>query len=186
MESTIRLEREVADLMADGMPARRLEALFDAHHQRLYRLARRMSGDPEEARDLVQQAFLRAAARPGAIPAGEPAGEAWLVRVVVNLCRDRHRRRQVRRRTVVSPADAIDPGPEAAAMARDQVQAALAGLSSRRRAIVVMHEIEERDCGEIARLLGITRVTVRWHLAAGRRELRALLLNREIEDEEPN
>src|SRR5262245_5130651 len=119
--------------MDDGTAARRLEALFDAHSQRLYRLARRMSGDPEEARDLVQQAFLRAAALPGAIPAGERASEAWLVRVVVNLCRDRHRRRTVRRRSAVPPAGAVDPGPEAAALARDRVQVALAGLSVRRR-----------------------------------------------------
>ena len=48
-----------------GAAADRLGALFDAHHQRLYRLARRMSRSADEARDLVQDTFLRAARAPG-------------------------------------------------------------------------------------------------------------------------
>ena len=66
----------------------RLEALFDAHHERLYRLARRLSQDPDEARDLVQEAFLRAARRPSSVPRDTIGAESWLVRVLVNLCRD--------------------------------------------------------------------------------------------------
>jgi DNA-directed RNA polymerase specialized sigma24 family protein len=44
--------------------ADRLGTLFDVHHQRLYRLARRMSRSTDEARDLMQDAFLRAARTP--------------------------------------------------------------------------------------------------------------------------
>ena len=58
---------------------------------------------------------------------------------------------------------------------RQAVAAALARLPARRRAVVVLHELEERDVPEIARLLGLARPTVRWHLAAARRELRRLL-----------
>src|SRR5262245_57488336 len=75
-----------ADTSAD-----RLGLLFAAHHQRLYRLARRLSGSADEARDLVQDTFLRAARAPRSVPAGPPAEEAWLVRVLINLCRDRWR-----------------------------------------------------------------------------------------------
>jgi DNA-directed RNA polymerase specialized sigma24 family protein len=67
----------------------RLAGLFDLHHERLFRLACRLASDREEARDLVQEAFLRAAQRPGAVPAEAGPGEAWLVRTLVNLCRDR-------------------------------------------------------------------------------------------------
>ncbi|HEY3567231.1 MAG TPA: RNA polymerase sigma factor, partial [Thermoanaerobaculia bacterium] len=74
----------------------RLAGLFDTHHQRLFRLALRLSADREEARDLVQEAFLRAARKPGTVPDG--AEEAWLVRTLVNLCRDRYRRLGVRAR----------------------------------------------------------------------------------------
>lgn len=150
----------------------RLGRLFDAHHQRLYRLARRLSGDAEEARDLVQEAFLRAARRPAAVPGGDTAGEAWLVRVLVNLCRDRYRRSAVRRRSRDRlPLPAAPPDPAAAAVARATVQSALGELPPRRRAVVVLSELEELPTAEIARLLGVTPVTVRWHLAAGRRQL---------------
>jgi DNA-directed RNA polymerase specialized sigma24 family protein len=61
----------------------RLGILFEAHHQRLYRLARRLSGSADEPRDLVQETFLRAARAPQSVPAGPPAEEAWLVRVLI-------------------------------------------------------------------------------------------------------
>ena len=76
----------------------RLGRLFDAQHQRIYNLARRMSRDPEEARDLLQETFLRAARRWHALPEDDRGAEAWLVRTAVNLCRDLGRRRFVRDR----------------------------------------------------------------------------------------
>jgi RNA polymerase sigma-70 factor, ECF subfamily len=156
----------------------RLASLFDAHQARLFRLARRLAADSEAARDLVQETFLRAARRPAAVPAGEPAGEAWLVRVLVNLARDRHRRLAVRSRAArdLGREAGVSPHPEPAVLARAAVQAALAHLSPRRRAVVVLVELEELPVAEVAKLLGIARVTVRWHLAGGRRELAAVLL----------
>ena len=69
----------------------RIGALFDLHHQRLLKLARRLSRNAEDARDLVQETFLRAARSPQSIPQGGPNEEAWLVRVLINICRDRWR-----------------------------------------------------------------------------------------------
>ncbi len=172
-----------------GLAAERLGVLFDAHQARLYRLARRMLSDGEEARDLVQEAFFRAARRPAAVPAGEEDAAAWLTRVLVNLCRDRHRRLAVRRREAPrlehgfarwatrEPAQepAEEPVAERRLAARSAVQAALARLTPRRRAVVVLHELEERSVAEIARLLGLARPTVRWHLAVARRDLAATL-----------
>lgn len=155
----------------------RLARLFDAHHERLFRLARRLSADREEARDLVQETFLRAARRPGSVPPGEGPGEAWLVRILVNLCRDRHRRTGVRARVHETLRRQEETAhPESAAVARATVQAALARLSPRRRAAIVLHEIEGMPAREVARLLGIAEVTVRWHLLTARRELASLLL----------
>jgi RNA polymerase sigma-70 factor (ECF subfamily) len=154
--------------------ADRLGTLFDVHHQRLYRLARRMSRSTDEARDLMQDAFLRAARTPAAVPSGASAEEAWLVRVLVNICRDKWRQTKTRdrldRSMQMMPATGpIDP--EAALIARSLVWRALATLDPRRRAVLVMHELEGSPVDVIARTLGVTSVTVRWHLSKGRREL---------------
>lgn len=162
------------------MDTDRIAELFDSHQRRLFQLALRLCPDREEARDLVQEAFLRAARQPRAVPEGEPAGEAWLVRTLVNLCRDRYRRLAVRSRArqelTRDGEEGHRPHPEAAHVARATVQAALERLSPRRRAVVVLHELEERPVRDVARLLGVTEVTVRWHLLAARRELAKVLL----------
>jgi RNA polymerase sigma-70 factor (ECF subfamily) len=156
--------------------ADRLGTLFDAHHQRLYRLARRLSRSVDEARDLVQDTFLRAARAPRSVPLGASAEEAWLVRVLVNLCRDRWRQTMNRERLNRSaPAPDIESDPEAALVARSVVWAALATLDPRRRAVMVMHELEGSPVDVIARTLGVTAVTVRWHLSKGRRQLAAAI-----------
>lgn len=154
----------------------RLGLLFDAHHQRLYGLARRLCHDAEEAHDLVQEAYFRAARRPASVPKDDDAAEAWLVRVLVNLCRDRQRRLRVRRHNP-PPRETIDPssGPESVTLARVTVQAALQRLSARRRAVLVLHELEEQPIARIAALLGLARATVRWHLAGARREMKKIL-----------
>lgn len=155
-----------------------LARLFDAHRERLFRLARRLCSDRDEALDLVQETFLRVAARPGAVPAGAASEEAWLVRTLVNLVRDRYRRLSVRSRVHADLRRGGDGAshPEEAAVARATVQAALARLAPRRRAAVVLHELEGVPVRDVARLLGVTEVTVRWHLLAARRELAKLLL----------
>ena len=154
----------------------RLEGLFDNHHERLHRLALRLSRDADSARDLVQETFLRAARHLGRVPEGRSHEERWLVRVLVNVSRDLERRRRVRGPMMALPDDHPDDARvEQVTVARATVRQALAQLSPRRRAVVVRRELEERPVAEIAKLLGITRVTVRWHLAAGRKHLARLL-----------
>lgn len=152
--------------------AARLGALFDTHHQRLYRLARRLSGSAEDARDVVQETFLRAARSPASVPSGKPNEEAWLVRVLINICRDRWRRSTVHRNTAhLQEPSAGSADPEPALLARALVQQALAALPPRRRAILVMYELEGMSIPAIAALVGVAAVTVRWHLSIGRREM---------------
>jgi RNA polymerase sigma-70 factor (ECF subfamily) len=168
-------------------PAARLGGLFDAHHQRLYRLARRLAATSEDARDLVQETFLRAARSPGSIPDELSGQEAWLVRVLVNISRDRWRRTAVHRQGVLTGRIAPEPdisNPEPALVARSLVQHALALLAPRRRAILVMYELEGTSIPAIARLLGVAPVTVRWHLSMGRREMARALKGRIPGDED--
>jgi RNA polymerase sigma-70 factor (ECF subfamily) len=162
-----------ADRPADDTAAR-LGALFDTHHQRLHRLARRLSRNAEDARDLVQETFLRAARHASSVPQGADHEEPWLVRVMINIARDRWRQIEVRKRGATELAWSAEPvqsDSESALLARSIIWQALQRLAPRRRAILVLYEIEGVSIPAIARLLGVAAVTVRWHLSIGRREL---------------
>ena len=56
--------------------ASRLATLFDTHHPRLYRLARRLTTSPDDALDLVQDTFVRVARTPASVPIGASSEEA--------------------------------------------------------------------------------------------------------------
>ena len=166
--------------------AERLATLFDAHYDRLYRLARRLVPTADDALDLVQETFLKAARAPRSIPSGFADEEAWLVRVLVNTRRDQWRKAAVRgkyneetRPSIVTGADT-----EAALVARAAVWSALDVLAPRRRAIVVMHELEGLSVHDIASALRITAITVRWHLSRGRRDLARALKPFGVTDDE--
>jgi RNA polymerase sigma-70 factor (ECF subfamily) len=158
-------------------PTDRMGALFDAHHDRLYRLARRLSSSADDALDLVQETFLKAARSPMSVPVGLSREEAWLVRVLVNIRRDEWRKTAVRKRfrQEVSRLTNADVGHEAAVIARATVWRALDALTPRRRAVIVMHELEGLTISAIASLLGISAITVRWHLSMGHHDLNRAL-----------
>ena len=169
--------------MSDALPAvavadqvERLKNLFDAHYVRLYRLARRLAPTADDALDLVQETFLRASRFPKSIPFGVANEEAWLVRVLINIRRDQWRQTSTRDRlakvALVGNLFASGDGDlEAALIARTAVWQALDMLPPRRRAVIVMYELEGLALPAIAALLGISEITVRWHLSRGRRDL---------------
>jgi RNA polymerase sigma-70 factor, ECF subfamily len=167
--------RALPVVLADD-PVERLGSLFDVHHERLYRLARRLAPSADDALDLVQETFLKAARFPKSIPVGTANEEAWLVRVLINLRRDQWRKSSVREhhdKTKLVGGDLASGGcgAEAALIAKSVVWQALNVLPPRRRAIVVMYELEGLAIPAIAALLGISAITVRWHLSMGRRNL---------------
>src|SRR5439155_26125367 len=95
-----------------------------------------------------QETFLRAAKSLRSIPAGRAREEAWLVRVLINIRRDEWRRAAVRRRSVaILGADPTtdDSNLESALIAKREVWGALDALHPRRRAIVIMSELEGID-----------------------------------------
>ena len=151
----------------------RLADLYDRYSARLYRFALRVSRQDAEAKDLVHDAFMRAARDLRRVPEGDGA-LAWLLRVIVNLVRDRHRRTLVREafarltgRASHDPREALDSGAT--------VRAALASLPPRQRAVVALHHLDDEPVPAIAALLGLSPATVRWHLAAARKRLAVLL-----------
>ncbi|HEX4002755.1 MAG TPA: RNA polymerase sigma factor [Candidatus Acidoferrales bacterium] len=156
--------------------AERLATLFDAHSNRLNRLARRLTRSREDALDLVQETFVKAAKHLTSIPDGAANEEAWLVRVLINTRRDQWRKASIRTRQCATPEAAPHRDSfEASLIARDTVWQALDVLSPRRRAILVMHELEGLSTPATASLLGISEITTRWHLSKGKRELARIL-----------
>src|SRR5438105_15289661 len=113
-----------------AVQADRLSGLFEAHGDRLYRLARRLVSSADDALDLVQETFLKAARSPGSIPRGLTNEEAWLVRVLINVRRDQWRKEAVRKHheLEVRHATAQHDNPETAFLIRTTVWEALDSL----------------------------------------------------------
>jgi RNA polymerase sigma-70 factor (ECF subfamily) len=152
----------------------RLARLYDRYSARLFRFALRVARDDAEAKDFVHDAFLRAARDLRRVPDDDAAAMPWLIRVVVNLARDRHRRVRVREAFArIWRAESHDPRPALDAGAT--VRAALAELPPRQRAVVVLHHLDGEPVAAIAATLGVAQATVRWHLAAARKRLAILL-----------
>jgi RNA polymerase sigma factor (sigma-70 family) len=138
-----------------------LRSLFDAHATRAVRFAALLGADDPE--DVVQDAFCRLYERyqGGGIADLDDAG-AYLNRVVVNLVRDRHRRRVVRwhrthleRRDAERHAESAEETSVRTSEAR-RVLAALDHLPERRREAVVLRYWLDLPYAEIAALMGTT------------------------------
>jgi RNA polymerase sigma-70 factor (ECF subfamily) len=152
--------------------------LVDRHVERAHTIARRLMASPEDAEDLVQDAFLRALERIGKLDRRRPFGP-WFFRLLINTGLDTHRRHRVRRTEPEAPqAPSLERNPlqqlEGGEI-RERFEAALAELPSRQRLIVWAYEVDGQSTEEIARSLGVTQVTVRSHLHHGRRALREAL-----------
>ena len=95
------------------------------------------------------------------------------MRVLINICRDRWRHSAVQARARMNGSVSAEPAfnPEPHLMAKSLVRRALDELPPRRRAILILYELEGATIPTIAKLVGVTPVTVRWHLSIGRREM---------------
>lgn len=147
---------------------RALEAHYDADRDALHRYALALTGGSEEARDLVAEAFLRAAAEPRFADAGFN-GRAWLFRVVTNLSRNLWTR--LVNRFVILPLERFSSGPDATHAAAERREAstclagALAALPARDRELVGLRYFEELSYREIAEVTGVPEGTVASRLA---------------------
>lgn len=146
--------------------------LVRRHRQRLWAVALRTLGDPEEAADALQDGLLSAYRAAGSYR-GEAAVSTWLHRIVVNACIDRVRRARHRSALPLPPEDRLPP-------ARDRISerelslevvAALRGLPLEQRAALVLVDVEGFPVDEAARILGVPPGTVKSRCARGRARL---------------
>lgn len=152
-------------------------ALYDANVDRIFRLAYRMAGEEELARDFTQEAFVRAWQRLDQYR-GDAAFSTWLhaiaVSVALNGLRkvDRHRKRER------SLEDAAATAPDRRGLdagAKDRLRGAVDDLPEMYRTVFLMHDLEGYSHGEIAETLGVAEGTSKARLHRARAKLRASL-----------
>jgi RNA polymerase sigma-70 factor (ECF subfamily) len=151
--------------------------LVSRHRDRLWAVALRTTGDPDEAADALQDAMVSAYRAAGNFR-GEAQVTTWLHRIVVNAALDRLRRRQSRP-TVPLPESDLAPAVERDALEEREtaaeVHAALATLPAEQRACLVLVDIEGYPVDEAAAILGVPTGTVKSRCARGRARLAPLL-----------
>ena len=167
------------ELIARVVAGDRLAAreLYDAHAQRVFRLAFRLTGDDELARELTQETFIRAFAQLGRFR-GDSALSTWLHRVTISVVSNAMRKVK-RFRTREADLD------EASLMAvetrsadpdlRDKLHRAIDELSEIYRTTFVMHDVEGYTHEEIANVLGVAEGTCKSRLSVARAQLREKL-----------
>ena len=156
--------------------------LFTRHRDRLWAVALRTLGDPDNAADALQEAMISAFRRAGSFR-GDSAVTTWLHRIVINACLDQVRRHQVRA-TDPLPDD-LEGRPEVAAPAQPDpaerlgeqtaVLTALRRLPAEQRQALVLVDMEGYSVAEAADLLGCAPGTVKSRCARGRARLLPLL-----------
>lgn len=149
-------------------------AIYQASHQRLVVQLYGITGDLQEAQDVVQEAFVRGLSRGGRF-ASMDNPEAWLRTVAINVARTRWRRRQVLASLLLRQA-ASEPGA-LPGMGENHVAlvAALRHLPWPQREVVVLHYLADVPVDEIASSLGLAPGTVKSRLHRARARLAELL-----------
>ena len=165
------------------------EALVLEHQNKVYSLALRMVGNEEDARDMAQEAFIRAFNSLGSFR-GESKFSVWLYRLTSNICIDVLRGRAKRRTVSLSWEDEDgDEGeleipderfsPEAGlerSELREAVRRGLEQLTPEYREILLLREINGLSYDEIGRALNLEEGTVKSRIFRARKKLCEILV----------
>ncbi len=166
------------------------EELVARHRDKIYARAYSMMRNEEEAIDLSQEAWVKGWQRLQQFQ-GESSFGTWMTRIVINLCLDQLRR-QKRQRTesieemneesggVERQMPIVTTNPTAGlerAELRQRIDRALGQMSYEHRTVLVLHEFEEMEYKEIAKVMGCSIGTVMSRLFYARRKMAALLMD---------
>jgi RNA polymerase sigma-70 factor (ECF subfamily) len=142
----------------------------------MWAVALRMcGGDPDEAADALQDAYI-AAMRGARGFRGDAKVSTWLHRIVVNASLDRHRRRKRRAESPLLPEDWGVADPTDHVGNRElawELEQALRRLPDDQRAAIVLVDVEGWPVAEAARILGVPAGTIKSRCSRGRAKLAA-------------
>ena len=200
-ESTGPPESEIVARAREG-DHEAFRVLVERYQGRAYGLALRVMGDEELARDVVQEAFLKAYLSLARFE-GRSSFYTWLYRLVYNLCIDTRRRDRSSGQVewneelsldVASGAgvpDAVDPERSSPSRALDRKELrelmarAIASLPEDARRTLVLREVDGLSYSEISESLGVPKGTVMSRLHYARRRVRAALIEAGVSDLAP-
>jgi RNA polymerase sigma-70 factor (ECF subfamily) len=164
------------------------EELVARHRDKIYARAFSMMRNEEEAIDLSQEAWVKGWRRLGQFQ-GDSSFGTWMTRIVINLCLDQLRKQKRQRTESVEemahesggverhmPVITINPtaGLERNEL-RQRIDRALSQLSYEHRTVLVLHEFDELEYKEIAKVMACSIGTVMSRLFYARRKMAALL-----------
>jgi RNA polymerase sigma-70 factor, ECF subfamily len=172
------------DLPDDALLARHADGdkaafgvLVTRHRDRAWAVALRTTGNPNDAADAVQDAFVKAYRTVGSFR-GDALFTTWLHRIVVNACLDQMRKTRAR------PTSPLDEDTAAVADPADpigrtelghDVVSALSRISVDQRTAIVLVDVEGYSVQEAASILGVPEGTVKSRCHRGRVQLAELL-----------
>ncbi|HNQ73284.1 MAG TPA: sigma-70 family RNA polymerase sigma factor [Verrucomicrobiota bacterium] len=164
------------------------EELVARHRDKLYARAYTMMRNEDEAIDLSQEAWVKGWQRLAQFQ-GESSFATWMTRIVINLCLDQLRKRKRQRAESIEAMDEESGGVErqmpivmvnpAAGLEREDLRSrideALGKLTETHRTVLVLHEFEQMEYKNIAKIMNCSIGTVMSRLFYARRKMAALL-----------
>ena len=185
-------ETELVEAARNG-DAEAFTTLVNQYDRNIYRLALNITGNPDDAEDVLQETFLKAYANLARFK-GASRFYTWLVRIGVNEALMKLRKRKADR--TVSLDEPVDTGDEESfpreladwgenpeqGYARQELQeilaASLAELDPAFRIVVYLRDVEDLSTEETAEMLGLSVPAVKSRLLRGRLKLRETLARR--------
>lgn len=154
--------------------------LVRKYRKSMLAFAYRMMGDWDEAKDVTQDAFIKAFLFIKNFDKSTTFFH-WLYRILINQCKDKLRQRSIRRRVLEKNQKTFDEftdSPEQSMIKEERnavIQKCLEELSYMQRACLILRDLQELSCDEVAQILECRRSTVRVHLFRGRENLKRIL-----------
>lgn len=184
-------EKKLIELSVGG-DVEAFETLIQSHQKKVYNIALRMTGNPEDAQELAQEAIVRAFTSIGKFR-GDSSFSTWLYRITINVCTDFLRKRN--KVTLISMEQGAasndnqqglqieeeSPGPDGLAekkQLKKLVRDAMDALSEEHRQVLILRDILNLSYKEIANTLKVNEGTIKSRINRARAGLKKIVMQR--------